>query len=317
MTQFDMDSIEEQVLQLFEEQMGHWPLAAKNYAGLLQTQIKSLRFNESIQMRIQYNAARMKSSAAKVDDVSISERPCFLCSNALPAEQKGVSFGEDYQILINPYPIFPKHLTIPHTDHTPQLIQGRIVDMMLLAKALPHFTIFYNGPNCGASAPDHFHFQAGNKGFLPIEEIEDSDELLFSRGGTSIFSMPQYLPKTLVIHGVDIQKIEDLFESVCNFLSNAQPDEVEPMLNIICAFEDGSWRMWIFPRSKHRPHYFFMEGASQIILSPASVDFGGVLITPREEDFHKLDKKIIENIFQEVALQEEIWSQLIAFIKEL
>ncbi len=317
MAQLEMDSLEEQVLQLFEEQMIHWPMAAKNYAGLLQAQIKSVRFNESTQMRIQYNAARMKSSAAKVDDVSISERPCFLCRKALPVEQKGVSFGEDYQILINPYPIFPKHLTIPRTEHTPQRIHGRIVDMMLLAKALPRFTIFYNGPNCGASAPDHFHFQAGNKGFLPIEEIEDSEELLFSCGKTGIFSMPQYLPKTLIMQGVDIQKIEDLFESVYNFLSNAQPDEVEPMLNIICTFQDGSWRIWIFPRSKHRPHYFFKEGASQIILSPASVDFAGVLIVPREEDFYKLDKTIIENIFQEVTLQEEIWSQLIAFIKEL
>ncbi|MFW5708508.1 MAG: DUF4922 domain-containing protein, partial [Bacteroidota bacterium] len=162
--------LQQKVDQLLDQQTRDWDLARKNYDGLNRARKRYIHFQERITVGIQFNAERIYSSAAKVDPQSISERKCFLCQAHLPEQQKWVEFGDDYLILVNPFPIFPKHLTIPHREHIEQQIAGRMHDMLALAAELRDYVVFYNGPRCGASAPDHFHFQAGNKGFMPIEK---------------------------------------------------------------------------------------------------------------------------------------------------
>ncbi len=297
---------------LIDDQLRNWDLAARNYDGLKQVETRKLFFDSGTEIRIQFNPGRIRSSAAKVDAASIEARPCFLCQKNLPSAQRGVAFEDDYLVLVNPFPIFPRHLTIPHASHIPQRIQGHLDDMMRLARALPDFVIFYNGPKCGASAPDHLHFQAGNKGFLPIEqEFERQHQSLpGNEAGVSISVMDNFLRKTLVLEGDDADDIEKWFNRVYRFLEEIQPEEDEPMLNILCSWGDGKWRLFIFPRKEHRPRQFFATGDEKILLSPASVDFGGVLITPRHEDFIKLNNPLVEDIFEQVTLGNNEWERL-------
>ena len=302
--------LEEKVDHLFDEQVVNWPMAKQNYEGLKEVKTRSLEFNPFTLMRVQFNPARMRSSAAKVDAKSIQERKCFLCQENLPPEQNQVAFRKDYLILVNPFPIFPRHLTIPHVSHTDQRIKGRLSDMLSLARELPGFVIFYNGPNCGASAPDHFHFQAGNKNFMPVEaefKVHPQASLLLDSKGLKVFSIDEYLRKTLVLEGDDSFEMEGWFNKVYKLLDALQNNGEEPMLNILCSWEKARWQLFIFPRQGHRPRQFFAEGDEQIVFSPASVDFGGVLITPREEDFHKLDHDVVIDVFKQVTLNDNDW----------
>lgn len=304
-------SLQDKVDHLINEQVVNWPTAKKNYEGLKEVKVRSLEFGPSTEMRVQFNPARIRSSAAKVDAKSIQERKCFLCEDNLPPEQNKVAFRDDYLILVNPFPIFPRHLTIPHVKHTDQRIQGRLSDMMMLARELSDFVVFYNGPRCGASAPDHFHFQAGNKGFMPFEEefrFHPGRSLLVDRKNVRVFSIENYLRKTLVFEGEQPDEIESWFNRLYRFLDSIQRNGEEPMLNILCSWQNGIWRLVVFPRKGHRPRQFYAEGEKQIVLSPASVDFGGVLITPREEDFIKLNNSLVKDIFNQVTLKNSDWN---------
>ena len=155
-----LQDFQQKILTLIDEQIRDWPLARDNYSGLKKTETRLLTGSEGHKILVQFNPARIRSSAAKVDERSISERPCFLCHPNLPKQQQGLSFNHQYTVLVNPYPIFDQHLTIPYNGHIPQRIKGKMSDMLDLAAGLPGFVLFYNGPRCGASAPDHFHFQA-------------------------------------------------------------------------------------------------------------------------------------------------------------
>lgn len=306
------DTLQNQVYQLLEQQTRDWELAQKNYKGLEKIRKNHFDFENNLKIFVQFNPERIYSSAAKVDDKSISERKCFLCPAHLPQQQKWVEFGDDYVILVNPFPIFPKHLTIPLRQHTDQRIQGKLSDMLLLAKELPDFEIFYNGPRCGASAPDHFHFQAGNKGFMPLESdfLNQSKQLLHSQNQCNIWSLQNYLRHCLVLEGAHLPTLLSWFDSVYQNMQTLLNQEPEPMMNIIANYDSASWKVLIFPRTLHRPHQFFAEGESQILLSPASVDLGGVLITPREVDFDKINPADIRDIFAQVSWDEDMFQAL-------
>ena len=162
-------SIADCAFQLLQQQRSTWELLRTGYEGLSRVQTRQFRFG-GYQVRVQFNPGRLTSSAARVDDRSIRERTCFLCLQNLPEQQRGIPYGDRFMILCNPFPIFPEHFTIPHRDHVPQRIEGRIGLLLGLARDLaPRYTVFYNGPRCGASAPDHLHFQAGSRQFMPIE----------------------------------------------------------------------------------------------------------------------------------------------------
>lgn len=303
------------VARLIEEQLLHWDLAAKNYAALKLVKSKTLPTPGNT-FRVQFNPARIVSSAARVDARSIRERACFLCAENRPPEQKGIPFTAEYLVLVNPFPVFPRHLTIPSTKHTPQGIRNRMRDMLDLADKLDDYVVFYNGPRCGASAPDHAHFQAGNKGFLPFEkEWTKNRVLLCETKQGALWGIDDSLRSGWVIEGNDRDCADALFSSVYNLLAEFSA-EGEPMLNLLVWHEAGKWIIVVFARKKHRPDCFFAEGEAQLTVSPAAVDLGGVFVIPREKDFEKITPEIIRAILQEVCLDKADVKKINNRIKE-
>ncbi|NDV81020.1 DUF4922 domain-containing protein [Bacteroides sp. 51] len=261
-----------------------WELAVNNYKALAQVKTKTFEVG-GCTYKVQFNPARITSSAAKVDPKSIQERKCFLCLDNLPPVQKGILFKEHYSILVNPFPIFPRHLTIPDVKHVDQRILPRIGDMLDLAEALDDYIIFYNGPKCGASAPDHAHFQAGSKGFLPIEEE-------WENGKGSLYG-------ALTIESENKEEAIALFNAIYDSME-LKPGDDEPMMNVLAWYKDTKWIACVFPRKQHRPACYSAEGDKNMLISPASVDMGGVFITPLEKDFDKITAEDIATILSEV-----------------
>ena len=301
-----MNGYSDSVKKLFSSQLKDWELAGVNYKLLSEVKTKMVDFDR-FKIFVQFNPERIRSSAAKVDSKSIEARPCFLCGKNRPLQQQGVFFPADMTILVNPFPIFARHLTIPSEAHIDQRISNNFGKMLDLSEALPEFIFFYNGPECGASAPDHLHFQAGNKGFLPIE-ADFSDRkflsLISKNEGVETWNWNGYMRGIITYHGNSEKQLVNAFNSFYEKFSKIQPDKPEPMLNILAYFSRESWTIHLIPRKLHRPHQFFDEGEKQILLSPASVDLGGVIIVPREEDFIKITAANIEDIFAQVCLSE-------------
>lgn len=305
------------IQNLLTEQLAAWEMARNNYAALAEVQEKELNVN-GIPYKVQFNPARIVSSGAKVDAKSIQERKCFLCPANLPPVQKGIPFGGHYNILVNPFPIFPRHLTIPEVEHVDQRMVSRIEDLMDLAQALPDYTIFYNGPRCGASAPDHAHFQAGSRGFLPIEtDWRNQVAGIVSEWGEATLWYLNDAPRaTFVIEAIDRGAARDLFQVICRTMA-VKPGEEEAMMNVLALYEDNQWIIFIFPREKHRPACYTAEGEANLLSSPASVDLGGVFITPVEKDFLKITAEDIEQILSEVCLSPSDFHQLRERIKRI
>ncbi len=294
------------VNDLFESQFREWPLARDNYGQLDSVRVRKIPF-PGYEIAVQFNPGRIVSSAAKVDAGSIKARPCFLCEENRPPEQRGVQFGSDYIILINPFPIFRRHLTIVNRAHTPQQIEGNFMSMLSLAEALPDYVIFYNGPQCGASAPDHLHFQAGNRGFLPVEKDAANPGLctaVASSGGIELSLWHGYGRGMLTLAGSDSRALDTAFSLFYRKFAATQPERPEPMLNMLAYHSAGRWTIQIIPRSLHRPSCYFAGEPGRILLSPASVDMGGVFITPREEDYNKITAADISSILREVCLSD-------------
>lgn len=308
--------MEQRIQELFEQQMSVWETLRDNYAALDNVRVKTLEVG-GVTYKVQFNPARIVSSGAKVDPKTIAARKCFLCAENRPEVQKGVEFNGHYTILVNPFPIFPRHLTIPDNRHTEQRIIERIGDMLDLAARLPDFTIFYNGPRCGASAPDHAHFQAGSRGFMPIESQWRS--LVAARLGElrqATLHVLKDLPRTtLVIESTDKDDAAQLFDLIYDEMTLHFGEE-EPMMNVLSLYDDGRWVIFIFPREKHRPSCYTAEGNDRLLSSPASVDLGGVFITPVESDFEKLDARILAQILEEVCLSRNDFEELIRRIQE-
>ena len=296
----------DQIDKLFSEQLREWELARTNYSQLEKVRIRKFSFG-TFEVLVQYNPERIRSSSAKVDAKSIGDRPCFLCAKNRPPEQRGIDLDNNLTILVNPFPIFKRHLTIPSELHTDQRIGNNFDTMLSLAEAMPLFTVFYNGPQCGASAPDHLHFQAGNIGFMPVENDFLSGrhpKLLSSDQGMEIWKWESYLRGIITLKGNDRKKLVRVFDRLFDRLSETQPGRPEPMLNILTGYSRDEWTIHIIPRKQHRPRQFFAEGDNQILISPAAVDLGGVIITPREEDFLRITKDDIEDIFRQVCFNE-------------
>lgn len=280
-------------------QRAEWPLATRNFDALEGVEVRSIAM-PGMDIKVQFNPARIVSSGAKVDARSLAERPCFLCGKNRPAEQRGIDW-RGYTVLVNPFPIFPRHLTIPAVVHTPQRIQGRVADMLALAAELPGYTVFYNGPRCGASAPDHMHFQAGNSDFLPIWQALDAAPLrtVADDGAGTRLSVCTALPvNVFVVDAATPEAGERMFDRLYRVLPEG---EEEPMMNLLAA---GS-RLVVVPRKRHRPSFYGTEGEGCMLLSPASVDMGGAFITPRREDFDRLDAQLLARVFDELCLNTE------------
>lgn len=275
--------LQKKIEQWLVSQQNDWNALRNAIAQLDMVQTKTLSWGNQIQVQVQYNAARFLSASSKTDKASIDERPCFLCEKNRPAEQTAISFLDKYAILANPYPILKNHLTIALLSHKPQVIRRKIGDMLDLAQQLPDYVVFYNGPKCGASAPDHFHLQAGLKS--PFLMQGDNE-----------------LRSCLVVESASKQEVVEHFEDVYSFLQSKQPDEDEPMFNLIAFSHHNKYVLHIFPRKTHRPRQFFYEGKQQLLISPGALDMAGLLVASREEDFQKIKKEDIEDIFSQVSM---------------
>ena len=310
-------NLNEQAKTLVKEQTNSWELAANNYFGLTRVAIKTFDFNR-FKITAQFNPKRIRSSAAKTDAKSIAERPCFLCTENLPSQQKGILFQNNYLILTNPYPIFPEHLTISQLYHTPQQILPHFSEMLDLSHELSVFTVFYNGPQTGASAPDHFHFQAGTKGIMPVEQEfslleKQSSEVLFQNEKLKMVAVENYLRRFIAIISKDKNEILQKFEFLHKKLKAARGEE--PMMNILSNFANDTWRIIIFPREKQRPSHYYRNDVNRILVSPAAVELGGILILPEKDDFERITKKEIEEIYGEVTLNEKEFREICAELK--
>lgn len=290
-----------------DAQLAAWPLARDNYRALERVEVKDFTVG-GMPVKVQFNPARAVSSGAKVDAASVAARPCFLCAANRPPQQESLDFEGRYEVLVNPFPIFPRHLTIPDRSHTEQLISGRIADMMQLALELETYTIFYNGPRCGASAPDHMHFQGGNSDFLTLASaIEASDLSFLKNSGGATLSLAAALPvRCFVIDADSPAAGAAMFARLYEALPVPE-GEKEPMMNILCTARggEGRTRLIVVPRRRHRPSCYGTEGDGCIMLSPASVDMGGVFITPRRADFDKITPDMLRSILDEVCLDRE------------
>lgn len=279
-------------------------MAAGNFDALANVKVKDLDV-DGMHIKVQFNPARIVSSSAKVDAKSLKERKCFLCAANRPEVQTGIEWGPDgkYIILINPFPIFPRHLTIPDQSHVDQLVVDRIADMMDLAAQLDEYTVFYNGPKCGASAPDHMHFQAGNSDFLTIAEaLEDAELKTLASDGDATLALVDTLPlKVFVIDAADHEAGARLFRRLYDAIPVPE-GEKEPMMNLLCYATPAGERLVVIPRKRHRPSFYGTEGEGCMLISPASVDMGGVFITPRPEDYERVDADVIRKIFDELCL---------------
>lgn len=293
---------------LIQQQKLNWPVARTNYAGLGKVESKTFQF-DGFQIIVQFNPERIRSSAAKTDSQSISERACFLCPENQPKEQESIDFNGRYKIQVNPYPIFNEHFTIPLKKHLPQEIMPHFSEMLQLSKQLPGYTVFYNGPKCGASAPDHFHFQAGNKNVMPVVSEIDTvagnfGQVLLHHDQIRITAVgKEYLRKLILLESGSADVLSNYFQKLVSVL-NERGQEGEPMMNVLCTFEDEAWKIMVFPRDKQRPSQFFAEGEKQILMSPASVEMSGLVILPRKEDFEKITKEDLADIYGQVTIAE-------------
>lgn len=269
----------------FDRQLSSWPEPAERFKTLGSVETKTIDV-DGFDVTIQFNPARIRSSAANVDKKSIAERPCFLCDANRPKEQASIDLG-DFKILVNPFPILPFHLTIPSTAHRDQLLtEADIETMATLAKAMPRRAIFYNGARCGASAPDHFHFQAVDSDVLPmIKTVEANRRLPF---------------------GVTIA--DDASPSdICQILDSLpkDSDENEPKVNLFCYLSDlkAQPRFVIIPRRRHRPSFYGTD-KGQMLVSPASIDLAGIMVAPRMEDFQAFDKQRLSEIYNQLCFTQ-------------
>lgn len=305
----------------FKSQSKSWSLLKRNYDALKNIQTKSF-WIDGVKLKIQFNPGRIISASAKVDESSIANRACFLCSENLPEEQKGILLRDDFVLLCNPYPIFPQHFTIALLDHRPQQISEYFGELLEISKLLsPNYTLIYNGPACGASAPDHLHFQAGTKQLMPIED--DIQQMKNDFG--EIFQENEFITATFINDGLrriifiesfHQSRLEKSFRKIFREYEKLNFAKPEPMMNLLCSYDkEFGWNVIVFLRNKHRPECFYKNDPEKLLISPAAVDLGGLIVAPRQEDFIRSDKEIIQKIFNEVSLDQNTFSALAEKLK--
>ncbi len=294
----------ERAQRFFNVQLQLWDECRKRYDDLKNVEQKDF-YDEGAGMAVQFNPARRVSTAAKTDAASIKERPCFLCEANRPKEQIGEPLLGCYDLLVNPFPILPQHFTIPLRQHRPQSILEHYGDMMRMAVLLKDMLVFYNGPKCGASAPDHLHFQAGSRKDVPLVcDLNNYESVLRKDiGEAQIFELMGYACPVFMIKSLTVEDNVTLFRLLYDsmaWLGNAE----EPMMNILAWADYGQIVSLVIPRSKHRPDCYYAEGDDKVLVSPGAIDMGGLIITPREEDFHKLTAERAAEIIEEVGVSD-------------
>lgn len=289
---------------LAEQQLATWPMLRDAVAGLARVEYKRLRVRGS-EVLAQFNPQRIVSTGAKVDAAAIKQRPCFLCAENLPPEERGIAFGVEFVALYNPFPVLPRHLVITSRRHIPQTIEGNFGTLLDLALELGgEFFVVYNGAACGASAPDHLHFQACERKSLPIvREIETWERRgLSNDSGIETFTLKDYRVNALIARGNDRAALIEWFERTMRRLAEITGVESEPMINLVVMRDGDRWTLIVFPRARHRPDRYFAEGDAKLTVSPAAIDLAGVLVVPQPDHFAKITSRDVEEIYAEVTL---------------
>ena len=316
MLQGKVDIMEDSsISRFFNRQLEVWTDARHRFRDL--KHVETRQFSD--QLKLQWNPARIVSTGAKIDKKTLGERPCFLCDKNRPKEQMSKQIDEKFHLLVNPFPILPVHFTIPARKHQPQLIYKNYGEMHRFISLHSDLMVFYNGPKCGASAPDHLHFQAGTNGILPLQ----TNWQRLSRNLTDIISLNDeekisVVRDFIVPAFVIISKSAESDEVLFRRLYKAMPqrgDETEPMMNIISWRKGEEFISVVIPREKHRPEAYFAEGDAQFVVSPGALDMSGLIITPREEDFRKLTEEKVLSLLQECGVSEEKMNAIIAKLK--
>ena len=303
------------ISRFFNRQLEMWEDARHRFRDLKHVEVRQL----SDQLKVQFNPARIVSTGAKIDKHTLGERPCFLCERNRPKEQMTKQIDDHFQLLVNPFPILPVHFTIPATKHQPQSIYRHYGEMHRLLSLHSELMVFYNGPKCGASAPDHLHFQAGTSGVLPLQ----TNWQRLSRSLTDVISLNDdekisVLRDFLVPAFVIISKSEDSDEELFHRLYRSMPmrgDESEPMMNIIAWRKGDEFISVVIPREKHRPDAYFAEGEAQMMVSPGALDMAGLIITPREEDFNKINLDKATALLRECGISAEKMEAIVSNLK--
>ena len=303
------------ISRFFNRQLEVWTDARHRFRDL--KHVETRQFSD--QLKLQWNPARIVSTGAKIDKKTLGERPCFLCDKNRPKEQMSKQIDEKFHLLVNPFPILPVHFTIPARKHQPQLIYKNYGEMHRFISLHSDLMVFYNGPKCGASAPDHLHFQAGTNGILPLQ----TNWQRLSRNLTDIISLNDeekisVVRDFIVPAFVIISKSAESDEALFRRLYKAMPqrgDETEPMMNIISWRKGEEFISVVIPREKHRPEAYFAEGGAQFVVSPGALDMSGLIITPREEDFRKLTEEKALSLLQECGVSEDKMNVIIAKLK--
>lgn len=309
------DSFAVRVEALLAHQKANWQALKEGYDALAQVETKRLDFDGSTVV-VQHNAMRIRSTAAAVDRASVQARRCFLCSENLPVEEKGVAYGEDLIILCNPFPVLDKHLVIAHREHIEQKIEGSVGAMLSLARDLGDgYFVLYNGAECGASAPDHFHLQALSRADLPIAETLNTNEppsqedcnfcADVARGQFELFTVGDAGRSVIVFRGASHMELTGWVEQVIEALAQAT-SRAEPLMNIVAYTDRGVWTVLLFPRARHRPACFFAEEPERLLVSPGAVDLAGIVVVPEHRHFEKIGARQVEAIFSEVCLSLDV-----------
>jgi hypothetical protein len=288
----------EEVEQLFQRQVRTWPRLRRGVEGLALAQTRAVRI-DWFDVYVRHIPHRVASTTAAVDRESVAKRPCFLCAGNLDAEEEGIAFSDEFTIYCNPFPIVDHHLTIVHREHDVQRIANQFGNMLDIAASLPGYFVIYNGPECGASAPDHMHFQAGSRKLFPIES--DTARLQ----GTTI---PNYARNVFVFRGADRSALVDRMNRAIEMLSEVTGKRPEPLINIAVYYEAAQWMTYLFPRDKHRPEVFH---TGDLTVSPASIDLCGIFVVPLAKDFERITGDWIASIFREVTLPDEQFNECI------
>jgi SpoIID/LytB domain protein len=292
----------------FDRQLRLWPETRDRYRELSHVETRELNVGTST-FEVQFNPARIRSTGATISKEAVAARPCFLCKANRPKEQMTKIQNADYELLVNPYPILPMHFTIPMRRHQVQQIRGMYGEMIQLLKNYPELMVFYNGPLCGASAPDHAHLQAGTSGVLPLQRewqrLSRNLTEVAHRGEDATLSIIEDYPcAALVIRARGRRSSERMFATLYHALPKV-PDQTEPMLNIVAWRTDEEYISVVFPRQKHRPDCYYKDNDEKLLVSPGALDMSGLIITPRREDFERITPEQAESILRECALSDE------------
>ena len=285
------------VEELFKRQLRVWPQLATGVEGLAQARTRQVRI-DWFDIVVRHIEHRKASTTASVDRESIAKRPCFLCAANLPPEEEGLQFDKNFTIYCNPFPIVDHHLTITHKEHGSQRIANQFGSMLDLALALPGYFVVYNGPECGASAPDHMHFQAGSRVLFPIEK---------DTAGLTGVTVPNYARNVFLFRGRDRSALIDRMDRAIDLLAEITGKHPESMVNIAVFHERGEWVSYLFPRAKHRPQVFY---TGELTVSPASIDLCGIFVVPLARDFDRITGDAIAAIFREVTLPDDQFQEV-------